>query len=103
MTDDANKQTENDFALKAATSLVGSRTAQGAGIGAGVLLILGMMFGPEIGKLKNEVVCGGVGAGIGASFGLAIGMKRKSEILEDLLKHHTPEKTAGSGPIPPAI
>ena len=92
----------DDFALKAANSIAVSRTAHGTGIGAGVLLILGMIFGPATDKLKNEVVCGGVGTTIGASFGLAVGMRKKSEILERLLENRTPEKTVDSGPIPPA-
>ena len=101
MSDETDTHTNDDFTLKAATSLVVSRTAQGAGIGAGVLLLVGLLFGG--GTLKTEALYGGIGATIGVSFGMASGMRTKSEILEQRLTNRTSKKTAGSGPSPPSI
>src|ERR1035441_8558042 len=99
MSDETATHTNDDFTLKAATSLAVSRTAQGAGIGAGLLLLVGLCLGGS--GLKTEAFCGGIGATIGASFGMASGMRVKSEILERTLTSRTPNKTAGAGPKPP--
>jgi hypothetical protein len=102
MSDETDTHTNNDFVLKAANSIAVSRTAQGAALGAGILLVLGLLCGAW--TLKADAYCGGIGATIGASFGMASGMRAKSELLlEQALANRTPEKNAGSGPKPPAI
>ncbi|MGD0779130.1 MAG: hypothetical protein ABSC05_40650 [Candidatus Solibacter sp.] len=98
MADNADKQTDNDFVLKAANSIAISHTARGAGIGAGILLLVGLFFGVAAHSMKTEAECGALGAGLGVSFGLAIGMRRKSEILEERLQSSAPKGSTDPAP-----
>jgi hypothetical protein len=104
---DANKQTNNDFALEIADAIAISRTWRGAGIGAGITMLMGLFAMAAINSnadlLPAEAKFALFGGCVGGAFGLANGMRKKSESLENLLKNSTPKKTAGSGPIPPAI